>query len=989
MIRQEALNFSLAELLCELGILAKAEIRKVKAPDLLITYPLLGTLLGEAEVGSSWNDAKAKRKLAERVGERFNDARFRYVDFVLIIVYPTSLVEKASQVGAGEVGKVLRGEVIGAGLAYRVPAIGLQTYIDKSQERSKLMWYPHPVYTTQIPSVLESLSKDLFGEYVNPEEIVQRIINITDVAADHARGIATQSWTDLWKEVARDLEIDPEVLKTKGDVVHLAVSTLFTLSAITIIIYELARTRCPDKLKALSKTLNFLGFSEAVERLGEVNYLELVELLRGILRKVPSEDTLVSLLSELHAIISRNVNVLARSGWDTLAMIYQRLLSETYRKAYATFYTKLPAARLLAELSTESKDDRVIDPAAGTGSLLLSSFYTRQWLHLTPKTFEEAEKADSEVRPVLDIISEYILSNTYGLDALRAAIALSAGSLTIATLAIPRRVLSLHSVPVGMERGGSLDLLTAMKTAMPQDVVEAIGTFDLVIMNPPFTRSDRIPGLIGSRARNALQDAKLTFGRITLKNIFSAGLAKPFLALADGILRNDGRIAAVLPNSVLSRSTWKDLRDGILHNYTVRYIAISWAPGTPNFSSDTEFREILLVISRGISEAPVKVVTLLVPVEELQLGDIIAIANLARRSRGTVVSALSRRENDIVAEVAEIPQLVLRRYPENMYRLVAFSNRRLLEWHIHMVDKCSVRLDSLFEVGSVIDHTAGLRVSSATAKSHGYPVIWGSGCEGVSRPTVKRTDRVLIVEDEKKAKVKFWKRPRLYFANLFLLRRGQLDTQCVLAFETQERAASNVWWPLKPKDNLDPAVVKAFLAFMNSTFGFVHLLAERLETRGLWMEFKKAHLHATPIPDFRKMPFEIHKLQTTSSLESEMPRVGDYLKEMAELEKSYGTWSATAKQVSKRNESTLASRAKLDLQVAEFLKNIDPTAQIPSELYQLTYGEIQKLREIMERSNGPTIPIFEDTGQTKLKRPEQKTNLDKWFKEGDARRPAL
>ena len=69
MIRQEALNFSLAELLCELGILAKAEIRKVKAPDLLITYPLLGTLLGEAEVGSSWNDAKAKRKLAERVGK--------------------------------------------------------------------------------------------------------------------------------------------------------------------------------------------------------------------------------------------------------------------------------------------------------------------------------------------------------------------------------------------------------------------------------------------------------------------------------------------------------------------------------------------------------------------------------------------------------------------------------------------------------------------------------------------------------------------------------------------------------------------------------------------------------------------------------------------------------------------------------------------------------------------------------------------------------
>jgi len=978
MIRQEALNFSLAELLCGLGILARAEIRKVKAPDLLITYPLLGTLLGEAEVGTSWNDIKARRKLENRVKERFCDVRFKYVDFVLMIVYPRRLVEKASRVSAGEVGKVLEHEAIGVGLAYSVSPEGLYTYINPSQQQLKSTWYPNPVYSTQIPSVLESLSKELFGEYLKPEEIVRNIINLIDVAANHARNMVTESWWDLWEEVARGLEIDPEALKSRSDVVHLAVKTLLTLSTITFMIYEIARTRCPDKLKTLPKTLNFQGFAEAVERLGNVNYLELVELLSNVLGKVPSEDTLVNLLSELYAIVSKNVNVLVRSGWDTLAMIYQRLLSETYRKAYATFYTKLPAARLLAELSIERPEDEVIDPAAGTGSLLLSTFYTRQWLYLSPKTFEEAERAAS-VRPVLDEISEHILTNTYGLDALRAAIALSAGSLTIASLAMPRKALKLYPVPVGVERAGSLDLLTAMKTAMPKDLVEAYGTYDLVIMNPPFTRSDRIPGLIGNRARQALQNANLTFGGTSLTSIFAAGLAKPFLALADKLLNKEGRIAAVLPNSVLSRSTWKDVRKGILGNYMVKYIVISWAPGTPNFSSDTEFREILMVVQKEITDIPVKVINLLEPVEDLHLRDVITIANLAKKSHGTVLTKATGKEN-VIAQVAEIPQGVLRKYPENMYRLVAFSNRELLEWHIDLIDKCSVRLDSLLKVGSVIDHTEGLKVISAIPeKPHqGYMTVWGSGCEGVSRSVVKRIDRYLIVEDEKKARVRFWKRPNRYFANLFVLRRGQLDTQCVLAFRTEKPVVSNVWWPLKLKEKLDPTVIYSFLAFMNSTFGFIHLLGERLETRGLWAEFKKEHLHATPIPDFRAISNNLLSEQRSILDESVMPRFGDYLREMAELEQLNGSWIETAKHVSEQGESSLAIRAKLDLLVFDLLKELDPNLNPPSRLYQLIYGETQKLREIMEKGNGSTTEVVKDTGLTKLKR-RKYTPLDEWI----------
>ena len=983
MIRQEALNFSLAELLCELGLPAKAEIRKVKAPDLLITYPILGAILGEAEIGITWDDEKARRKLVKRVEDRFNDVRFNYVDFIMLIVYPRNFVEKASRVGAGEVMGLLRDEPIGVGLAYRLLPKGLQTYMHRASQKPKLTWYPSPAYSTQIPSVLESLSSDLFGEYVKPDEIVQRIVDIIEAAADHARNMTAKSWADLWHEIARDLEIDPEVLKSTGDVANLATKTLFTLGAVTLIIYEQARIRRPDKLKALPKTLNCQAFAEAVESLGEINYLELVDLLHDILKKIPSEETLVNLLSELYGTISKHVNILVRSGWDTLAMIYQRLLSETYRKAYATYYTKLPAARLLAELSIESHEDKVIDPAAGTGSLLLSAFYTRQWLYLSPRSFQKTGKGEY-VRPVLDQISEDLLAKTYGLDALRAAIALSAGSLTVASLAIPRRALKLYSVLVGRERAGSLDLLTSMKASMPEDCIEAYGTFDLVIMNPPFTRSDRIPGLIGDRARASSQNTRLAFGRAILENVFSSGLAKPFLALADGLLGNSGRIAAVLPNSILSRSTWKDVRKGILSDYSVRYIVISWAPGTPNFSSDTQFREILLVADKGTSGKVVKVINLLFPVDDLHLRDIIRTANFAKKSHGVVFTSTSEKEEEIVAQVAEIRRTVLKKYPDNMYRLVAFSNRELLEWHINLLDRCCTRLDSAFELGSVVDHTKGLRISSAASamnKGIGYPTVWGSGCNGVSTPVVKKAKLRIIAEDEEEAQVKFWKRPSRYFANLFILRRGQLDTQCVLAFGTEERVVSNVWWPLRVKAKTNPLIGKALLAFLNSTFGFIHLLGERLETRGSWVEFKKDHLHTTPIPDFNKLP--VKKLKGLEPvLDSEMLRFDHFFERMAELEKLRGTWIEAAKYASEKGEPRVAPRAQLDILVADLLKKLDPNHEPPSQLYQLIYAEIRRLRAIMEKrtESGSTSKVLKDKGITSLNM-QGHTRLSEWIQE--------
>ena len=918
-IRQEVLNVHLAELLCMLGLRAAAERikRARKSPDLMLMHQMLGALLGEAEVGYTWADRTAKSKLEKRALDRFSDPQFNYIDFILMLIYPRKILQKALHVSEREITNVLKNERLGVGLAYRTMRRGPEVYMNKKAE-ARYIWHPESIYSTQIPAILERLANKVLGLLVKPQEVVKQIVELIEEASIYARDSAKgdTNWLELWKKVAQQLEIDVEVLEDEVEGAYLAAKMLLTLTAVSMIIYEIARIRRPSKLTPLSIPLNFQAFAGALNRLREINYVEIVDLVRNELKKIPSEPTLVNMLTQLYKLISTNINVLMRSGWDALATIYQRLLSETYRKAYATFYTKLPAARLLAELAIETPKEKVVDPAEGTGSLLISSFYVRQWLALKPSTLGETL---GRTESIIDYLSKNLLEKTYGMDALRVAVSLASGNLTIASLAIPHERLNMYHTPVGTRRAGSLDLLI-YPSLMPRELTQSLDAFDLVIMNPPFTRSDRIPSLIGDEARDKLRKTSLMFGGKELKNVFIAGLAKPFFALADKMLHAQGKIAAVLPTSMLNRPGWADVREGITHAYTIEYIVINWGLGTPNFSSDTQFREMLIVLKKGCLVRPIKVVNLLEPVDNLDVGDITVITRRAKETGGGAVTKIEGCQTKIVAKIAELPQAVVKKYSDNLYRLVSFLNPELLEWHINLISECDTRFGDLFEVGSVVDHTTGLKIVSG-AVSGGYPAIWGGGCESVVKPMPNKPTHNITIESERKTKVKFWKkRPKkktFYFSDLFILRRGQLDTQCVLSFKTSNPVVSNVWWPLRPKSDENETNL-AFLAFMNSIFGFIHMLGERLETRGLYVEFKKTHLKRMPIPNFRK----ISKFVRMDALKSPMPRFDRYLEKMARIEEKEGDLEKAIEHAITQEE--VAPRAKLDRAVFVMLRQLHP-----------------------------------------------------------------
>ena len=67
----------------------------------------------------------------------------------------------------------------------------------------------------------------------------------------------------------------------------------------------------------------------------------------------------------------------------------------------------------------------------------------------------------------------------------------------------------------------------------------------------------------------------------------------------DHVLKKDGRLALVLPRSLLSGIAWKETRDLLSSKYSVEYVVVSHEPDHWNFSENTDLRETLVVAKRS------------------------------------------------------------------------------------------------------------------------------------------------------------------------------------------------------------------------------------------------------------------------------------------------------------------------------------------------------------------------------------------------------
>ncbi|MDG6921408.1 MAG: SAM-dependent DNA methyltransferase [Nitrososphaerota archaeon] len=379
---------------------------------------------------------------------------------------------------------------------------------------------------------------------------------------------------------------------------------------------------------------------------------------------------------------------------DLLGKIFHDLIPYDTRKVVAAFYTNNEASELIARLAIDDPNATVMDPACGSGTLLVASYHRkRELLEREGKEFGPADHkrflqdqiTGIDIMPFaahLAVVHLSLQSYFYHTDRVRVAVwdstQLKPG------IEIPAITRELREV----EKQSPLEAFAEGKEYKPRReayitkgviTAEAIGgeklpleKVDLAIMNPPFTRQERLP-----TDYKRLLDARLAdYGSALHGQI---GLYGYFIALGHRFVKDGGRVALVLPATMLRIKSAESIRRFLAERFRIEYIITSWQKLA--FSEGAWFRDIVLVAKKEPVQAVDRegmfchIVTLKKPLESVEyavsLGE--EIVNHKGHDRNGVHSS-----DDIYCR--EISHSDLYEYVSNWFYYVSVFDPKVEVW---------------------------------------------------------------------------------------------------------------------------------------------------------------------------------------------------------------------------------------------------------------------------------------------------------------------
>ena len=394
----------------------------------------------------------------------------------------------------------------------------------------------------------------------------------------------------------------------------------------------------------------------------EINYWPIFAIGKDILEQLPMEPA-ARVLRTLYATVGEVQQAGVDNAHDLTGRVFQRLIAD--RKYLATFYTLPASAALLARLAVAKLQPpdpsfqapsssfpppsssfprkrepsvpeattfdwsnphaiaqlRVGDFACGTGALLSAVYEQIAARH---------ERAGGDSARLHPAMMEEVL---YGCDVMPSAAHITSATLSGAQPTVGYGKSRIYTMPYGRQPDGSVKIgsleglagdsqLVMINTSDPARRTGSAGEetvaqimvdipddyFDLVIMNPPFTRATNHEGahsdvtnpafaaFSASRADQTAMGNRINeLGKGSCYH-GNAGIASAFAALGHCKLKPGGVLALVLPLSAAAGLSWQGFREMLASDYTdLEVLSIAANGKDMSFSSDTGMAECLVV----------------------------------------------------------------------------------------------------------------------------------------------------------------------------------------------------------------------------------------------------------------------------------------------------------------------------------------------------------------------------------------------------------
>lgn len=628
-----------------------------------------------------------------------------------------------------------------------------------------------------------------------------------------------------------------------------------------------------ETLLVIQKASNTqVALVENWERIRAVDYVPVVDPALAVIYELPSDHHTESILDILIDAVLDCVPLIRGLQLDHAGPLYHSLLQTA--RYDGSFYTSTSAAVLLSELampsnwlgvgSDWSNPDKIaklkiIDPACGTGTLLMASAKTIE------ERFRSAGGLDDDLPSLHLSLVEDVL---HGLDINRHAIHLAASMLTLSAPKINYNKMNLYNMQHGVDadgkvHAGSLDLLVDEANYLPglapehsvqrratsvgykEEKPELMGLCDLVIMNPPFTRNSiRNLGMSKSEREEVkqyeIEIANMTADRIHREAINQSTIFSFFTPIADRLLDRMGTLAIVQPFTSSTGAAAAGHRSILTDQgrFHLELVITSHDNRRIFFSENTKIHESLVIARRPTTENADKPTAFIsLAVNPATASEAYFLAEAIQKAMDGDIGSLSS-----YGTIAWRTQEQLRKRPWNAS---CFFDQFLAEFHDSLIE-CS-SLKPIRNIAAVEPDGRGIRDAFHNHEFRCIPdrrALWNHKTE---RQTTMKTepDRFLVAKNKKSDYAeKLWEKR----GNLLLSHRIRLNLCRTPAVYSDDRILGSAFVPVSPMHDDRTTLGKAWCVWLNSTYGIVSFL--NIRSRDLnYPYFSLDGLRSIPVPD--------------------------------------------------------------------------------------------------------------------------------------------
>ncbi len=577
--------------------------------------------------------------------------------------------------------------------------------------------------------------------------------------------------------------------------------------------------------------------------------------------------------------------------FDMLGQLYHQFLIQTDQNFYAPFYTSPPAAHLLARFLTSSLSEcpkthlelnsnsetslKVLDPACGSGTLLSAIYFALREKYQTIYSNLDTSQIHKEI----------VEETLWGFDVMDSACDLAKVSLNLFNTSILCNNTHIYSLLNGIYDKkihlGSLDTLSlsnhsAVYTKEMNGKISLIPiqpeSFDIILMNPPFSRSANPNTKFGYETKKNQDIMRKELNNLLKSNnligIGQAGLSAPFVFLGCKFLKPDGKLGLIIPRSFLSGVSWIKIRNILYNEFEIEYIISNFDIGDPlldqegwNWSYNTDLGEVM-IIARKIPKLHIPISqrkslflnlvqkpTTSTESQELEQAVTKARQRLEKQDFLPAWSKISCRSK-FMGWLYQVPQTLL---SLNFHFPCVFAHPEINQMIISL-SQFFRNSSSNLPLGDLVERHGKYLACGRDIKqikTNFSPTTqdtifhWVRGHQGSMNKL--SLDEKYLQNCALKSGDRSEKIYRTSASNLLISTRPHINSECILACKTPKKCVATAFWEIRLKpEYLDFQTL--LLLWFNSTYGFLLLLAYSVNSKAQIFKFKKNCLRKFPIP---------------------------------------------------------------------------------------------------------------------------------------------